>query len=315
MLQDRRLQATLTPRTVCPRRIYLTLRNKKDFIHERSQNKKRLNWKFGLPRHHLNQKTPRTLYELIQLLCDFCPKLIDFTSKHTRNVKYWVILYVSQKFSAVLQLHNTHNFPFSEAFGIEKVWGKCCNESFITEMNKGSLEEASAGKRPTRRNSSPQGSLVQFFCPNSCTLLSELSAIWHKHIMIPFIVKYTDMSVMPVVLWKAWALHTASSCSFSGTSAFNLTMQVQENGHNLLMCDMWIEGQVSSLSSMSIPAPVSVPMEQNHSVVWVGRHISRSSGVDLLKNTNKGKGNLIASLLFVVVFFTMRGGKILPHFT
>lgn len=120
--------------------------------------------------------------------------------------------------------------------------------------------------------------LVQFFCPNSCTQLSELSAIWHKHIMTLFIVKYTDMSVMPVVLWKARALRTASSCSFSGTSAFNLTMQVQENGHNFLVCDMWIEGQVSSLNSMSIPAPVSVPMEQNRSVVWVGRHLSRSSG-------------------------------------
>lgn len=75
--------------------------------------KKRLNWKLDLPRQHLYKKTSRTLYELIQLLCDFCPKVTDFTKKHRRNLNYWVILCVFQKFPAILQLHNTHKFPFS----------------------------------------------------------------------------------------------------------------------------------------------------------------------------------------------------------
>lgn len=123
-----RLQATLTPRTAYPRGIYLTLHKKKDFIHERSQNQKRLNWKLDLPRQNVNKKMPRTLCNLIQLLCDFCPKVTDFTNKHTINLKYCVILCVFQKFLAILQLYNTQNFPFSAYLklshhGIESLCG------------------------------------------------------------------------------------------------------------------------------------------------------------------------------------------------
>lgn len=84
---------------------------------KKKQNQKRLNWKLDLPRQHVNKKMPRTLFELIQILCDFfCPKVTDFTNKHTRNFKYWVILCVFQKFPAILQVHNIHKFPFPACF-------------------------------------------------------------------------------------------------------------------------------------------------------------------------------------------------------